>query len=200
MAMAVALGFLGGAFLTAISMPGSSAFAQVSNTKDTKILHPAALQTKQPEIQKEVQAESFKLYNGSNKLVATLASTNNGIPELNFYDPRTNQNRLKIYLEDSSHFPRIVPGLIFYDDQGKERVLFTLNQPNEGYQVFFDQSGKLRFSVFTGGPSYGGLSYTLQEDKFFYIICDPNTTGLVLQNGKGRRLIQPPANQSVIGY
>jgi len=198
MAMAVALGFLGGAFLTAISMPGSSAFAQVSNTKDTKILHPAALQTEQSEIQKEVQAKSFKLYNGSNKLIATLATSKDGLPELNFYDPRSNQTRLKLYLEDS--FPKTKPNLIFYDDQGKQRVLLALNQANEGYLAFFDQTGNFRFRVFTDGPSYGGLAYTLQEDKFFSITCNPNTTDLVLQNGKGRRLMQPPANQSVVGY
>jgi hypothetical protein len=201
MAVAVALGFLGGAFLTAISLPDSNAFAQVSNTKATKILHPEALPTEQSEIQKEVQAMSFKLYNGS-KLIATLATSKDGMPELNFYDPRTNQNRLKIYLEDS--FPKTTPGLIFYDDQGKHRALFTLNQDNEGYLVFFDQSGNIRFQVNTtfrhGEPVFGGLSYTLQEDKFFSITCDPNTTGLVLQHGKGRRLIQPPVNQSVIGY
>jgi len=198
MAVAVALGFMGGAFLTAVTMPGSNAFAQVSNTKTTKILHPAAIQTEQSEIQKEVQAKSFKLYNGSNKLIATLATSKDGLPELNFYDPRSNQTRLKLYLEDS--FPKTKPNLIFYDDQGKQRVLLALNQANEGYLAFFDQTGNFRFRVFTDGPSYGGLAYTLQEDKFFSITCNPNTTDLVLQNGKGRRLIQPPANQSVVGY
>jgi len=76
----------------------------------------------------------------------------------------------------------------------------ALNQANEGYLAFFDQTGNFRFRVFTDGPSYGGLAYTLQEDKFFSITCNPNTTDLVLQNGKGRRLMQPPANQSVVGY
>ena len=198
MAVAVALGFMGGAFLTAVTMPGSNAFAQVSNTKTTKILHPAAIQTEQSEIQKEVQAKSFKLYNGSNKLIATLATSKDGLPELNFYDPRSNQTRLKLYLEDS--FPKTKPNLIFYDDQGKQRVLLALNQANEGYLAFFDQTGNFRFRVFTDGPSSGGLAYTLQEDKFFSITCNPNTTDLVLQNGKGRRLMQPPANQSVVGY
>jgi hypothetical protein len=44
------------------------------------------------------------------------------------------------------------------------------------------------------------IDCTLQQDKFFSITCNPNTTDLVLQNGEGRRLIQPPANQSVVGY
>ncbi len=202
MALAVALGFLGGAFLTAITMPGSNAFAQVSNTKATKILHPEALPAEQSEIQKEVQAKSFKLYNGNNKLIATLATSKDGLPELNFYDPRSNQTRLKLCLEDS--FPKTTPAFIFYDDQGKQRVLLNLNQDNEGHLIFSDQKGTIRFELNTtfsrGEPVYGGLSYNLREDIGFSIKCNPNTTDLVLQNGKGRRLIQPPANQSVVGY
>ena len=177
MAVAVALGFMGGAFLTAVTMPGSNAFAQVSNTKTTKILHPAAIQTEQSEIQKEVQAKSFKLYNGSNKLIATLATSKDGLPELNFYDPRSNQTRLKLYLEDSS--------------------LKTKPQPsNEGYLPFFDQTGNFRFRVFTDSPSYGGLAYTLQEDKFFLLPAIPIQRILFSRMGKAggscnHRLINP---------
>lgn len=119
MAVAVALGFMGGAFLTAVTMPGSNAFAQVSNTKTTKILQPAAIQTEQSEIQKEVQAKSFKLYNGSNKLIATLATSKDGLPELNFYDPRSNQTRLKLYLEDSSLKTKPQPSIPI------QRILFS---------------------------------------------------------------------------
>ncbi|GEM_PF-919080 len=200
MAVAVALGFMGGAFLTAVTMPGSNAFAQVSNTKATKILNPAAIQTEQSEIQKEVQAKSFKLYNGSNKLIATLATSEDGMPELNFYDPRSNQTRIKLFLED--RFPKTKPQLIFYDDRGKRRVLFTLNQDNnEGYLAFFDQNENFRFRVFTEEPPYlGGLTYTLQEDKFFSITCGVNTTNIILQNGKGGRVLSNPANQTVFGY
>ncbi len=193
--MALVSGFLCGVLTMALAVLSSKVNAQSSLIKVPQNVSSGEQQSAGVQIYDQVQAKSFKLFNGSKKLIATLKSSNFGLPEMLFFEPESGKARIRIALAEAVP---ICPELEMFDHQGRKRVAITLSNHGEGILTFLDDQGNWRFRVACDPGIEGKLYFSLNKDIWYSLSCNPNTSQLILQTKGGRRIITTPASGTKI--
>lgn len=187
----VGIGALSGLLAAFLVLNLNPVFAQQQSRVTQRIKSPNIQQVEEAIKQKIdlLQVKHLQILNGSNKLIAELTTDNLGLPELSFFDPEFNKERMRLAIEDFQG--KKYPYLIMMDNDGNILVNLRVSTGGTTFLTFNDSAKKERIRV-ESNPEWGSKIYLGHSDQTWSLLESNRTTSeLVLAIPAARQIIQP---------
>lgn len=187
----IGIGFLSGILAVFLVLNLNPVFAQQKSLSTQRIKPPETELAEEVVKQKIglLQVKHLQILNAGNKLIAELKTNNQGLPELGFFDPVFNKERMRLGLED--FHGKKLPYLMMMDNEGNILINLTVSTGGTAFLSFLDSSKKERIRI-ESNPEWGSKIYLGHSDQTWSLLESSRVTSeLVLVTPAGREVIQP---------
>jgi len=187
----IGIGFLSGLLAAFLVLNLNPVFAQ-QKSLSTQRIKPPEIEAAEEVVKQKIgllQVKHLQILNAGNKLIAELKTNNQGLPELGFFDPVFNKERMRLGLEDFQG--KKLPYLMMMDNEGNVLINLTVSTGGTSFLSFHDSSKKERIRI-ESNPEWGSKIYLGHSDQTWSLLESSRVTSqLVLVTPAGREVIQP---------
>jgi len=187
----IGIGFLAGLLAAFLVLNLNPVFAQQKSLSTQRIKPPETELAEEVVKQKIglLQVKHLQILNAGNKLIAELKTNNQGLPELGFFDPVFNKERMRLGLEDFQG--KKLPYLMMMDNEGNVLINLTVSTGGTAFLSFHDPTKKERIRI-ESNPEWGSKIYLGHSDQTWSLLeSNRQTSELVLVTPAAREVIQP---------
>lgn len=187
----VGIGALSGLLAAFLVLNLNPVFAQQQSELSQRIKSPNIQKVEEAIKQKIdlLQVKHLQILNRGNKLIAELKTNNWGLPELSFFDPEFNKERMRLAIEDFQG--KKYPYLVMMDNDGNVLANLRVSTGGATFLTFYDSAKKERIRI-ESNPEWGSKIYLGHSDQTWCLLeSNRMTSELVLVTPAGRQVIQP---------